>query len=527
MDFSALARSASGALFGGGGDDQGGEGEGGLLSWMTVLPISLFEPTTNLTRAAERFAHPGGEGALLRAADAAALAGACATRPGVLPATVCNTLNPTGNRHFDSDSAARTRAGDNANAAALVAAWAVSAAGAQRAAKPFNPVLGETHEQLIRRAAGGDGLVYVMCEQVSHQPAVSALFAECDDFLYTATHRPATSVSMSAVRVHANSLERVTLRRSGRTFELRGPDHEVVNALAKLVGAAGAMHVNAVGELNVVCQSTGARASVTFTPQHERSTSGELANLLLGCAASNGVIKDGGTGAGRVQGHAWAHGGAWPDAPELALSGVVGKRFEARPVGEGEGRDSTRVLWEHAEAQVEDATTLQDDEHAEEEGVLRREFSLPATVRHQLLWQRAFAGVLLSDSRLRPDRAALAAGDAAAAAAAKGALEERQREERRRREQSDDPRWRPRWFKPALPGGSDAGDGTSPQASALAPMRSSGDTPPTELAWDDGALAEAWDPLPALLDRAASLRAEHREAPPAAPAGPKPTFAPW
>lgn len=56
--------------------------------------------------------------------------------------------------------------------------------------------------------------------------------------------------------------------------------------------------------------------------------------------------------------------------------------------------------------------------------------------------------LLASDSRLRPDRAALEAGEMGKAGAAKHELEEQQRAERRTREEKGDT-WAPRWFKVA------------------------------------------------------------------------------
>ena len=55
------------------------------------------------------------------------------------------------------------------------------------------------------------------------------------------------------------------------------------------------------------------------------------------------------------------------------------------------------------------------------------------------------AGALASDSRFRPDRAALEAGDTSRAQRAKTELEERQRAERREREARVE-EWGARWF---------------------------------------------------------------------------------
>lgn len=54
--------------------------------------------------------------------------------------------------------------------------------------------------------------------------------------------------------------------------------------------------------------------------------------------------------------------------------------------------------------------------------------------------------LLASDSRLRPDRVALEAGEMGKAGSAKHELEEQQRAERRTREEKGDA-WAPRWFK--------------------------------------------------------------------------------
>lgn len=56
--------------------------------------------------------------------------------------------------------------------------------------------------------------------------------------------------------------------------------------------------------------------------------------------------------------------------------------------------------------------------------------------------------LLASDSRLRPDRVALEAGEMGKAGSAKHELEEQQRAERRTREEKGDG-WTPRWFRVA------------------------------------------------------------------------------
>lgn len=497
---------------------------------------SVFEPTTNLSRVSERFA----------------------SAEDIMPLV-------------EADAAAAK--GEGARAVALVAAWAVSAQrSASRAAKPFNPVLGESFEIVLQPrseregAAGADvqatTSLYLLAEQVSHQPPVSAVYADSDAFRYTATHRPATSTTLTSLKLLPNSVERVTLKASGHTFRIASPDHEIRNFMPAIVNGFstatrdGSVWVDTLGELRVINETTGARAVVAFEPDDGAPVgaagNGEGATGAFGATIS-AWLSGGDDGERRGQhaaekvperqqrvlrGHAWAAAEHYPDRPELRLCGVLGENLSAHIIDGIEGDDGAWCasgleaprrlnLWEH----VSPASVDEDAGDAERK-TLKERYALPEGVARQLLWRNAFGAVLNSDSRLRPDRAALSnAGKVGAAddsleatldeaAAQKRAIEERQREERKRRE--DGPigtrGWRPRWFVPA-----DEDD-----AEEVA-HGSSGNTPPTELGFPAGAHLRAWEPSPGLLERSERMRAaaEPADVLPPDQQRARPEFAPW
>lgn len=191
---------------------------------------------------------------------------------------------------------------------AWVAAYCVSPFGAaERAWKPFNPILGETFELEV-----GDGVRY-LAEQVSHHPPICAAHAENSHFRYDLVSAPTTrflgnslevypygevrtgpcfflifmlsSVGMTcstlvhlsiAIRnllpkardprlaLHAMTSPagrtRITLNRTGEVFTLVPPNAMVNNIVI------GRTWVDAHGPMTINCITTGAKCRLDFKP---------------------------------------------------------------------------------------------------------------------------------------------------------------------------------------------------------------------------------------------------------------------
>ena len=272
---------------------------------------------------------------------------------------------------------------------AYVAAFAVGAyPSAERTYKPFNPILGETFEL----SAGG--MRYV-AEQVSHHPPVGAAHAEGPGWEYDITSAPRTKFLGNRIDVYPLGRTRIRLR--GEVYAIHPPQSRVNNVLV------GRTWVDHFGELTV-----------------EARTSGLVCDLVF--------AECGWFGAGRYTVSGTLFGP--DDVPRLALEGAWNRSLSWARCGT-DGGVAEDAAWSELWAAT---PPLAGDGY----GFTAFAHSLNGAVS-------APPGLLASDSRLRPDRVALQAGELGAAGVAKVALEERQRAERRRREEEGGG-WRPRFF---------------------------------------------------------------------------------
>ena len=258
----------------------------------------------------------------------------------------------------------------------------------ERVKKPFNPILGETWEMTL--PGGG---VYVS-EQVCHHPPIGAGHAETDRWTYDLTSAVKTKFMGNWVDVWPQGRTRIKLKSSGDVYNICPPPSRVNNVLV------GRTWIDTFGDMQVNNLTTGASASIKFT---------ECNMFGTGRWGVNGEIldKDGNV--------------------KYRLSGKWNESVSVTPPGAAD--DAARTLWTKEPAPA-DPTKY---------GFTNFTFKQNAA-------DTCPKGLLASDSRLRPDRAALEAGDANAAGAMKHALEEAQRAERRIREEKNEA-WNPRWFK--------------------------------------------------------------------------------
>lgn len=268
--------------------------------------------------------------------------------------------------------------------------------GNERTWKPFNPILGETFQ-----VDCGPGKGRFLAEQVCHHPPIGAARAEGPGWSYEIVSAPATRFLGNAVDIFPRGRTRIVLEgRGGETYSLSPPNSKAHNLIV------GRTWVDCYGDFRLTNLATGAVCALAFTP----------------C---------GWFGAGRyeVAGHIADAAGA----KRLAVSGAWNSHLDVTRCDpeSGEplpGAGKTRV-WACAPKPDGD------------------KFGFTHFARK--LCDGCGINPLPSDSRRRPDRAALEAGDQRAAGAHKHALEEAQRAERRAREEKggEDGAWKPRWFR--------------------------------------------------------------------------------
>jgi len=273
---------------------------------------------------------------------------------------------------------------------ALVAAYCVSPFGAaERAWKPFNPILGETFE-----CDGINGVKY-LAEQVSHHPPVCAAHAQNAHFFYDLVSAPTTKFLGNSLEVYPYGRTRITLRSSGEVFSLVPPNAKVHNIVL------GRTWVDAAGTMSIQCPTTGCYCTLEFKP---------CGWFSYGRYEFKGYVydKDG--------------------VPRILVSGLWNAHVDTVPC-DGQGNalpgEEVKRLWT--------CTPKPEDYYS---------FT---TYAHKLNSSANIPLPLPSDSRRRSDRSKLAAGEMLAAGADKVKLEEMQRTERKERERLGDS-WKPRWF---------------------------------------------------------------------------------
>jgi hypothetical protein len=261
----------------------------------------------------------------------------------------------------------------------------------ERTWKPFNPILGETFQ--LDLPCGGRFLA----EQVSHHPPIAAAHAASAKWAYDIVSAPTTKFLGNSVDIYPVGRSRIALPGRGETYSLVPPNSKAHNLIV------GRTWVDCYGDFSLINTATGARCSLYFTP----------------C---------GWFGAGRyeVAGHIMDGAGV----KKLAVKGMWNSHLDVTPCDASTGAPvpgaGTTRVWRCSPKPVDDKYGF--------------------THFARKLCEGAGLAPLPSDSRRRPDRAALAAGDHGKAGASKHALEEVQRAEKRERAARGEG-WAPRWFR--------------------------------------------------------------------------------
>lgn len=281
----------------------------------------------------------------------------------------------------------------------------------ERTWKPFNPILGETFEvdlDVPTSTSDADPTADAseekvkkgrfLAEQVSHHPPIGAAHAEAPRWAYDIVSAPTTKFLGNSIDIFPVGRSRIHLKAPlEETYSLVPPNSKAHNLIV------GRTWVDCYGDFSLLNTRTGARCLLRFTP----------------C---------GWFGAGRyeVRGHVVDAGGA----KKLLMEGAWNSHldyFQCDAEGNKvDGAEAVRV-WQCS---------------PKPEPLCKYGFT---NFAKHLCSGAGKSSLLASDSRRRPDRAALERGDHAAAGAAKHALEEVQRAEKKERARRGE-EWEPRWF---------------------------------------------------------------------------------
>ncbi|CAK7264652.1 Oxysterol-binding protein 3 [Sporothrix epigloea] len=162
-----------------------------------------------------------------------------------------------------SDAAAKARPEERL---LYVAAFAVSQFSGTRAKerairKPFNPLLGETFELLRTDREVPGGGMRVLVEKVSHRPVRIAIQADAPSWSFAQAAAPSQKFWGKSAEIITEGRVRVVLRLPGGIEEYYSWGLATV-FLRNVV--MGEKYVEPVGTMNVINDTTGARAAVEF-----------------------------------------------------------------------------------------------------------------------------------------------------------------------------------------------------------------------------------------------------------------------
>ncbi|KAI7217049.1 hypothetical protein KC333_g4461 [Hortaea werneckii] len=256
--------------------------------------------------------------------------------------------------------------------------------------KPFNPMLGETYE-LVREDLG----FRFIAEKVSHHPVRMACQAESlnnGGWSFTQAPQPVQKFWGKSVELNTEGRARVVIHSTGECFSWTQATCFLRNVIA------GEKYVEPVQSMTITCESSGARAVATF--------------------------KAGGMFSGRSEDVTVQLFEAQSDAP-LAL-GLEGKWTESL-----KRTDTGATIWSVGQL-VPDAPKVY--------GFTAFAAALNETTAIEQ------GAIPFTDSRLRPDQAALENGEVDKAEGLKARLEERQRA-RRKVLESHGQTWNPQFFE--------------------------------------------------------------------------------
>lgn len=288
------------------------------------------------------------------------------------------------------------KATEDAERMAWAAAFGVSVySSAERTWKPFNPILGETFQ--LKLGAGSPDEGEYLAEQVSHHPPIGAAHAETPYWSYDIVSCPKTKFLGNSLEVYPVGRTRIKYKTTNEELSLVPPTSKAYNLVL------GKIWVDTFGDMTIENITSKWKTVLEFVP----------------C---------GYFGAGRytVKGNVFDPEGK----PMLYIDGKWNDNLgftqcdaDGAPLA---GAERTE-MWKASEKPAGDP------------------YGMTSFVKTHL---NAWSGgaLLSSDSRLRPDRAALEKGDSSSAQTHKHALEERQRAEKKKRT-DDGAEWSPKWFK--------------------------------------------------------------------------------
>ncbi|PKS05782.1 hypothetical protein jhhlp_007611 [Lomentospora prolificans] len=146
-----------------------------------------------------------------------------------------------------------------------VAAFAVSQFSNARARerairKPFNPLLGETYE-LVRTESDVPGGFRLLVEKVSHRPVRLAMHADSANWSFTQAPAPSQKFWGKSAEINTEGRVRIALRLADGSDEFYS--WNIATMFLRNV-VMGEKYVEPVGTMNVVNDSTGAKAVVEF-----------------------------------------------------------------------------------------------------------------------------------------------------------------------------------------------------------------------------------------------------------------------
>lgn len=263
----------------------------------------------------------------------------------------------------------------------------------------FNPILGETFEYVDTRP---ESPVYCFTEQVSHHPPVAGVYAENANFKFYQNYTAITNFLGNSMEVSTNSKSYVFLKATQEEFLIIAPKIRVHNLIM------GTMWMEYFGDLLVTNLTTGHTLTLAF------GKTGWLAS-----------------------------------SPNYEVKGVIedkaGKKL-VRMKGAWDTFLNATFLEDCADGKKGETISTWKREKLNFTG---KQFQMtPFAWSFNAFPKEMQSFVLPSDSRRRPDRAALALGDAEIATAWKRVAESQQRAEQktRRGDSKEDP-WVPVWFK--------------------------------------------------------------------------------
>ncbi|RZC91583.1 hypothetical protein C5167_027646 [Papaver somniferum] len=124
----------------------------------------------------------------------------------------------------------------------------------RRTFKAFNPILGETYEMVNH-----DGITYIG-EQVSHHPPIDVVHAENEHFVLDSTNCIRTRLLGNSLDIYPGTIMRITLKRNGVVLEGTPPNAKAYNLIF------GRMWITICGETTITNLTTGDYVVLKFQP---------------------------------------------------------------------------------------------------------------------------------------------------------------------------------------------------------------------------------------------------------------------